>query len=50
MLLKNFIEETLEEAPGGVKIVLFGCHPNGEKLIALGYRYRCVNCLLVFIL
>ena len=26
---KKFIEETLEEAPGGVKIVLSGVHPNG---------------------
>jgi hypothetical protein len=45
---KKFIEETLEEAPGGVKIVLSGVHPNDEKLIALGYRYRYVNCFLVF--
>jgi len=33
---KKVIEETLEEAPGGVKIVLSGVPLNGEKLIALG--------------
>lgn len=39
---KKYIEEALEDAPGGVSIVLSGVHPNGEKLIAVGYRYRYV--------
>jgi hypothetical protein len=37
---KDFITKALEDAPGGVSIVLDGTAPNGVPLIALGYRYR----------
>ena len=37
---KDFISKALEDAPGGVSIVLDGMAPNGVPLIALGYRYR----------
>ena len=36
---KEFIGEALNNMPGGVWIVLKGTHPNGVKLVALGYRY-----------
>jgi hypothetical protein len=36
---KDFITKALEDAPGGVSIVLEGTAPNGISLIALGYRY-----------
>jgi hypothetical protein len=36
---KKIIESTLSGMPGGVHIVLEGTHPNGQHLIALGYRY-----------
>ena len=36
---KKFIEETLEGMPGGVHIVLEGIHGEGQKVIAVGYRY-----------
>ena len=49
---KDFISTALEDAPGGVSIVLDGVAPNGVPLIALGYRYRfffCLNrCLMFF--
>ncbi len=32
----------MEDAPGGVTIVLDGVAPNGDPLIALGYIYRYV--------
>ncbi len=35
---KDYIEKALEDAPGGIKIVLSGTAPNGIPLIALGYR------------
>jgi hypothetical protein len=39
---KDFISTALEDAPGGVSIVLDGVAPNGVPLIVLGYRYRFV--------
>ncbi len=36
---KEYIEKALEDAPGGVKIILSGTAPNNVPLIALGYRY-----------
>jgi hypothetical protein len=36
---KDFIEEALKEAPGGVNIVLEGTTENEVLLVALGYRY-----------
>ena len=36
---KDYIDKALEDAPGGVHIVLSGTAPNGVQLIALGYRY-----------
>jgi hypothetical protein len=36
---KKIIKSTLSGMPGGVHIVLEGTHPNGQYLIALGYRY-----------
>jgi hypothetical protein len=39
---KDFITKSLEDAPGGVSIVLDGEAPNGVPLFALGYRYRYV--------
>ena len=36
---KEYIEKALENAPGGVHIVLKGNAPNGVELIAIGYRY-----------
>jgi hypothetical protein len=36
---KDYIEKVLEDAPGGVHIVLTGTAPNSIELIALGYRY-----------
>jgi hypothetical protein len=38
---KKCIEEALEDAPALASIVILGFHPNGEKLVAVGYRYRC---------
>jgi hypothetical protein len=37
--VKKYIEKALENAPGGVHIVLKGTAPNGVDLIAIGYRY-----------
>jgi hypothetical protein len=45
---KKYIEEALENAPGGVSIVLSGVHPSGEKLVAVGYRYRYVGDKFVY--
>ena len=36
---KEFVENALNDSPGGVHIVLRGRHPNGHNLIAIGYRY-----------
>lgn len=36
---KDFIDEVLCNCPGGVHVVLEGIHPDGMKLIAIGYRY-----------
>jgi hypothetical protein len=36
---KSFIMDALENAPGGVHIVLKGTAPNGIDLVAIGYRY-----------
>ena len=36
---KAYIEEMLKDEPGGVHIVLKGRHPNGQKLVATGYKY-----------
>ena len=36
---KSFITDALENAPGGVHIVLKGTAPNGIDLVAIGYRY-----------
>lgn len=36
---KSFITDALENAPGGVHIVLKGTAPNGIELVAIGYRY-----------
>jgi hypothetical protein len=36
---KDYVEKALEDAPGGVHIVLKGTAPNGIELLALGYRY-----------
>jgi hypothetical protein len=36
---KEYIEKALEDAPGGVKIVLTSTAPNNIPLVALGYRY-----------
>ena len=36
---KKYIEEALKGNPGGVHIVLRGKHPNGNILVAVGYRY-----------
>ena len=43
---KTFIESSLEGAPGGVHIVLEGIHPNGHKLVAIGYRYSSRKTLM----
>ena len=40
---KKIIETTLSCMPGGVHIILEGTHPNGQRLIALGYRYSTKN-------
>jgi hypothetical protein len=45
---KAFIEETLEDAPAGVWIVLETTHFNRTKLIAVGYHYRLVFCRFCF--
>ncbi len=36
---KDLFSKALEDAPGGVSIVLDGVAPNGVPLIILGYRY-----------
>jgi hypothetical protein len=36
---KSFITDALENAPGGVHIVLKGTAPNGIDLVAIGYHY-----------
>jgi len=36
---KDFIEENLKDALGGVPVVLTGIASNGFQLIAVGYRY-----------
>jgi hypothetical protein len=46
---KEYIEKALEDAPGGVKIVLSGAAPNNVPLIALGYRYSR-NTTLCFVM
>ena len=37
---KQYIEETLKDAPGSTHIVLEGKHPEGTELVAIGYRYN----------
>ena len=37
---KKLIVDALEEAPGGVWIVLEGTHPNGVELMSIGYKYN----------
>ena len=37
---KKFIEEELEDYPGGMRTVMQGRGPNGAELIAVGYRYN----------
>jgi hypothetical protein len=39
---KDFITTALEDAPGGISIVLYGIALNGVPLIALGYICRHV--------
>ncbi len=39
IFLKDFIEEALKEAPGGVHIALEGTTEDEVPLVALGYRY-----------
>ena len=46
---KEFISDALEGGPGGVHIVLKGTHPNGVKLIAIGYRYSSKTSLFFVI-
>jgi hypothetical protein len=36
---KDFIEEALKDAPGGVHILLEGTTQDEIQLVALGYRY-----------
>ena len=36
----------MKGAPGGVHIVLEGVHPNGQKLVAVGYRYSSRKTLM----
>ena len=43
---KKFIESALHGAPGGVHIVLEDTHPNGQKLVAIGYRYSSRRSLM----
>ncbi len=45
---KEFINEALKDAPGGVGIFLEGTAPNEVPLIAVGYRYSC-KMILYFI-
>jgi len=46
---KDFIEDSLDEAPGGTHIVMQGTHPDGVELIAVGYHYnpKVTLCLVV---
>jgi hypothetical protein len=44
---KDFIEENLKDAPGGVSVVLTGIAPNGIQLIAIGYRYSVKTTLFL---
>ena len=37
---KEFVEEALKDAPGGVFIVLEGMTQDEIPLVAIGYRYR----------
>ena len=46
---KDFIKKALDNAPGGVSIVLQGTAPNEVPLIAIGYRYS-VKTTLFFIM
>ena len=43
---KKFVEESLKGAPGGVHIVLEGVHPNGQKIVTIGYRYSSRKTLM----
>lgn len=36
---KDFISEHLEDAPGGVHLVLKGTLPSGVEVVATGYKY-----------
>ena len=36
---KDFMNEHLGDAPGGVKLVMKGTHPSGVELVATGYKY-----------
>ncbi len=45
---KDFIDDALKDAPGGLSFVLTGIAPNGIRLIAIGYRYA-VQTTLFFV-
>ena len=36
---KKFIADAMDGMPGGVHMVMKGTHPNGKRLISIGYRY-----------
>jgi hypothetical protein len=38
---KEYIDDALKEAPGGIAVFLEGKAPNEVPLIAIGYRYSC---------
>jgi hypothetical protein len=42
---KAYVEEALEDAPGGVRVVLKGTAPNNIELIALGYQHSTKTAL-----
>ena len=37
---KQYIEDTLKDAPSSTSIVLEGKHPEGSELVAIGYGYN----------
>ena len=49
LYLKNFIEDTLEDTPGGTHIVMQGKYPDGSELIVVGYFYnsKVTSCFVV---
>jgi hypothetical protein len=44
---KDYVEQALEDMPGGVHIVSKGSAPNGIELLALGYRYSTKTTLFL---